>query len=280
MKRFVHGLCCAMSLSAAACGSGNDDVAGPEMLGPTTTPREEQGAVVNGTLLARVDVTKNHRLEFYAFAHGQAGVFETGPIEEGKPLLEAISGPTSLAEIYRMVLGASAEVPQALVEADAKAKAAEIYMPLDVEPRTPIVQETPIARDEMVPKACAPDFYNDNYGAQWFFTNLCNVGNFRLCDDNWPAVRFLSVSSSFLNWRIMAADFVLGARMHGGHYAPVNRKPVFFPDFDFPVFARNYGEFVYSGSGRRDVFGAANADCPRIHWAIGSSSPLPQPLRF
>jgi len=208
----------ALLLSTASFGGVADS-------GENTVPAQHVEGV-NGLLLHRINVSPDHRIEFFQFEGGQTGTRETLSIDSGESsLLDPVTRENhaqSLADIFRRV-APHQTVPQALLNADRKAamltlnsKSSQDAALVDadggktsalVSAQIP-TSHTLAASAASAAQSCSDDYYGDGWGATWFKQNYCNTGAHRLCDpSNWGWGTTTVKNTQWWSYRQMEGDF-------------------------------------------------------------------------
>lgn len=180
---------------------------------------------IRGELLATVQVSEKHRVDFYDYGKGAVGAHEM--VEIGDDILfDKLKTKPTLAEIFTLAKP-GAEVPRALLDAQTRADAfnkqssrvAEALdnnlPPSNVErPITPSATGNVASQSQAL--ACSDDLLGDSWGAQWFLDNYCNEGCFRNCSTNVVSSNW-NTTKDWFKWKVMAADFNVVAHSKGSH---------------------------------------------------------------
>jgi hypothetical protein len=146
----------------AACGGGVEQKHSAEAEPP----------VIQGTLLAGVDLPEEHRVEFYEFSPGQIGIRELGREDDRTRALtvEQLQA-LSLSEAYRKLLPEAKEVPAELLAAEVRRQTRrenEATQALSVPPEG--VKAAGPVQEERVALDAASD-------AAWFRSTFCTYAN-------------------------------------------------------------------------------------------------------
>lgn len=168
-------------LGLAACGGGAEP----------THPAEAQLPVIQGTLLAAVDLPAERRVEFYEFSPGQIGIRELGRQEDSSRLLTVEQLQSmALADAYRKLMPEAQEVPAELQAAEVRRQSRRLSAeaqgpsapPETVKPAAPVQEER-----------AAMDAASD---AAWFRSTFCTTAN---VDSAFCAT---DISSAQSGWRL------------------------------------------------------------------------------
>jgi hypothetical protein len=148
-----------------------------------------------GTVLARVTLSDSYRVEFVQVEPGMIGIHEAASVDDTMIPLRG-----SLTEMHQ-ALAPGQPVPAALVEADLS------YVPRSDPP------------EGVTPRSI--DYYDDEYGAQWFLDRYCKGGESRKCFTN-QVQREKRVRADWYKSCVMAGDFDLAAeiRITSGYDTP------------------------------------------------------------
>jgi len=183
-------------------------------------------AGIHGELLATVQVSARHRVDFYDFGEGAVGAHEVVDIGD-EVLLDKLTTKPTLADIFGVVKP-GAEVPRSLFDAQTRADAynrkfprpaGAIDSPLPantVDPAAATPASDDIGTHTSALTSCSADLLGDNWGAQWFLNNHCNEGCFRDCFTNVISSNWTTTKDWF-KWKVMAADFNVKAHTVGEH---------------------------------------------------------------
>lgn len=203
----------------AGCNTGEQDV--PAAPSATTTG-------IHGELLAKVEVSPGHSVDFYDYGDGAVGAHEVVDIGD-EILMDKIQTKPTLADIFKLAKP-GAQVPRALIDAQTRAdayirqhpKPAQLIDNNDLPSKVVPSAATPVASGEDVGSvtsaltACSGDLLGDNWGAQWFLNNFCNEGCFRDCPTNVGSSNW-NTTKDWFKWKVMAADFNVVAHTEGRH---------------------------------------------------------------
>jgi hypothetical protein len=145
---------------------------------------------IYGNLLYSLELTPDHRIDFYEFADGQTALRETYKGEGARTVLQPLSGKglKTLTELYQHFAAPGTSVPSAIREADVRAANLQRF---NYAPVTPVgrwagrgasgdnvVRSSPVTdglgQDRQGLAACSGDLFGDNWGAQWFRDTYCN----------------------------------------------------------------------------------------------------------
>lgn len=238
-----------------------------------------EDARVEGVMIHSLALSDTHTMDFYTMNEGGTLVHETASIDADEHLLTAgLPEGTTLSEIFEMV-APDQEIPQALIDAD-YSDVLEGFDEAQADMGDDLNQYDDVVDDTMSQGSCSPDYYNDNWGAQWFLNNFCNQGLIRNCSTLWPRADRWGVKAKWLSWQVMAGDFWHGARTWGEYkysYSSCNPWPfcssttTYRTLFDFPIQARYIDGVTFSSSGYTEyrLHATDNQGCPRVHYAQG-----------
>lgn len=197
---------------------------GAEQSVPAGQSTAAQG--IHGELLATVQVSPGHSVDFYDYGDGAVGAHEVVDIGD-EILLDKIKTKPTLAEIFSIVKPGAA-VPRALLDAQTRAdtynrrfprpaQAADDVLPTNsVSPAATQVASSDVAARSSAVVSCSGDLLGDNWGAQWFLNNYCNEGCFRDCPTN-VTYSDWTTTKDWFKWKVMAADFNVTAHTSGSH---------------------------------------------------------------
>lgn len=189
----------AVGLMGAACGGAEPP--------PDAVAVED---AVNGSLLARVELSATHRVDFYEFAPGQVGLRESGMVDEPTALgAERLALP--MDALYRELRGGDAPMPQALADALQRRAAAKAPGAVEMMTEPPAeVAQADLAEGGPGPVTSFGAWESWEGDAQWWRDNFCggagmdevfcptNVG---WADSGWRKTTYFETSG-------LAADFV------------------------------------------------------------------------
>ncbi len=234
---------------------------------------------INGDLLAAVDLDTEHRLEFYEFEPGVVAIRESFPVGEGYSSqidLGKIKN-RNLAEIYTSFAkaGQKQNSVQALRAAQIRSQEYDNYFDSLHHPEAQIVPDHDLeasAQGDEQHVFYSPDYYGDNYGAEWFLDSYCNAGGFRYCPTNASWAYSGRTTSSWFKTCAMAADFEVGVQFWGGHRAHTVIWPWVddwstYIDWDYQVRPRKVECWTYTGTGRRESRSTGLQPSPRTHFS-------------
>jgi hypothetical protein len=211
MSKGLLGATVALVLTQAlsGCGAGGDagaDTAGSEAV------QTESSAVegISGELLASVQLSDKHAVQFYDFGEGLLGARESMPMGTDS-VLDGFENELPLAEIFSL-LKPNVAVPAALIAAQVRAdqynrehpsvgpradrtlaqeeagRAVELSAPTSVSARVGAAEQVgygeQVGSVKQAATTCSDDLFGDQWGAQWFLNNFCNEGCFRYCHTN------------------------------------------------------------------------------------------------
>lgn len=182
---------------AISCSQDQDQVLEPT---PTTPDAADGNAAsanrITGDTLAVVNYADGSFVGFYEFSpgeiairHSQLAALKPGmakarvavSLQIGNKLDQMSEQKQSMVEIYKAI--ATAPQPEVISRlAAAQVRAAEVKTKTGSEPSTDgpqLLPDNPLEKSARVAAGCGPDYYNDDYGAQWFKDNYVNEGNFR-----------------------------------------------------------------------------------------------------
>ena len=235
---------------------------------------------IAGELLDSVVLGEDHFVEFWEAEPGVVFVRESAPIaddaEDGPAtMLTGIDGDFSVVDLYRIVTDNSrAEIPLAIRAASARVDERSLELAA-IEPAPELTGESTAEPGHANERACSPDYFNDNYGASWFFNNYCTEGTHRWCPTNYTGVELAVERTTWWKGVAMAADHWAGALYTGWYYVQTRKCIPFYcwdewteyPGFEIPMAARKIEAMVGVGVGYRDAKLIGNAPCPKVHFA-------------
>lgn len=272
-----------------ACNTGPKSEPGPA--GKAAAKVEKTEGAINGTLLYATEARPGHLVEFYDFGNGSTAIHESYAMElGGAGFMEDKASPDDLASVYRLLNPKETVVPTAILAADARAKrfvqdraalvaaeAAKRGMSIDQIVKEPAL-ELPARERNISPilsaaaSNCSPtDFYDDNWGVEWFYDNVCNERNIRICHTNRFTDQYTGKSSS-LRYKQMEGDFNVAGHMKGRTgsdqccFLWCDCGIDWHTDFDISVRPRHVEMFTYTRSAQyRDI--DATSPCGHAHTA-------------
>ncbi|CCH52672.1 hypothetical protein BN8_01688 [Fibrisoma limi BUZ 3] len=265
--------------------------------------RSRAVAGVVGDTLTVIDYGDGSFVGFYEFSPGEVAIRQSA-IAAPKPgqqnarvaaslqisaKLDRLSEQNqSLVEIYKAIAPAPQEATiKRLAEAQirlTKAKSADQSTPIDLG-ELPPPDRPADASARSAAGGCSVDYYNDNYGAQWFIDNYINENRFRKAMTNEQYARIRTVNDSYTKVAAMAPDFATGIRFSGERFLPC---PIFGigggcrweSRWSFDIAPRGvevwniYSSKVYSST-------AAGYDpCRRVHLGVCNDTPDIQAWNF
>lgn len=258
----------------------------------TTLELAEGEDWVDADLLAEVEIEEAHTLEFYEFEPGELAVIETFNADLSESVLPPPNEVEELNVLDTWIAVTDADIPDPLFEAQDRLLVREAELstqavldpePASADPDAASATELNASVPQATPEAsCAPDYYNDNYGASWFMGNYCNAGAFQNCQTNWAGFNTYRFTSTWFRFNVMAADFQTSARMWGGTSVPHTACSPFIgcdtfyfdhPQYDLYIGPRQVKAVQYYSTGVRYGHGAGNLPCRRIHAAELSYRP-------
>lgn len=246
-----------------------------------------------GTILAKLETSDRGVVTFYQTESKRLLIRESRLAEEpGAQGARAggidalLKGGASFADVYRGLSGAPA--PRALTDAETANEVA-----LAQEARSDLAKGVADTQAEGCPTCqaegdahllkgepagCAPDYYNDNYGAQWFIDNFVNEGNFRRYFTNVESYFYRpGYATSWYKASAMAADFATPVRFFGGYRVKICKMIVFWdydckyitaPSWDMMVQPRHI-ETIYGSSGSSWEASVEGQDpCKKAHLGV------------
>jgi hypothetical protein len=234
---------CALVLGIAstqpACSADIADGTGPD---ETQQTRE--------TLVYTLQLNPTHKIDFHEYAYGMTGVHETMPVGEVEALRLPDDRARTLSELFELVKP-GAEIPEALVLADARALAARqlveeklaqdpSFLPRDAEDEAAVSGEVHgsdgLGKDTSAAIVCSGDFYRDQWGASWYLQHFgtgfsdgarCppaprNVASFSAQGSITNAFQSTArhTASRILQWKQMEGDFTNKGSSKGFVAAP------------------------------------------------------------
>ena len=269
----------------AACGVGEKGEKPAPVTGVTPVVHATRSeGVINGTLLYSTEPRPGHLVEFYDFGDGATAVHESFPMDiGGTGIMEDKADPVDLASVFHLLNPKTAIVPDQILAADLRAKQAaeahakvradnaKINAPISELPPEPSSLES---GDGQLLSAtnCSDDFYGDNWGVEWFYSNVCNERNIRICHTNKATDTYTGKSSS-LRYKQMEGDFNVAGHMTGLHWTEncclilvCDCGLTQHTDFDLSVRPRHVEMFTYTTSAfaRRIT---ATSPCGHAHTA-------------
>lgn len=251
-----------------------------------------------GTILARVETNDRGVVTFYQTESKRLLIRESrmadAPGAQGaRGGIDALlKGGASFSEVYRDLSGQPA--PRVLTDAETANKEAlaqearndpgtgvadTLGSPLAVELHQDAEVGDPRLKGE--PEGCAPDYYNDNYGAQWFIENFVNEGNFRNYFTNVERRTYRpGRKTSWYKASAMAADFKTPVRFYGGYMhnscecinmrTYVDCSCSYRPHLEWDMMVQpRWIETMYCGSGNEWVASVEGQDpCRKAHLGV------------
>ena len=244
---------------------------------------------IAGTKLASVPYGEG-QVSFYEFEPGAIGIRHSYSYEKDhndgsskrassfeEELEYGITNDQTLDKIYENLT----EKPDAIVikvlkEAqkrnDVLAKETKHNDQVESEHRPQTISEVnPISKANARTSAtCSPDYYNDNYGSQWFLDRYCVEGNFREYYINKVGYeRSYTVSSNWSKAHAMAADFEVPISFQG-RVEPKKGYPYNKPFFDYDVMPRRIESWYFKDWTRRifEVNVRSHGPCAKAHLSV------------
>lgn len=235
----------------AGCGNASEESS-------TAEGTSKQGTIA-GQLLSSVEISPDHKLDFYEFGEGSVGVHESLPIGD-KQILDQIDDKASLQRIYSLARPGAA-VPAALIDAQARADEYQRQFPgtgaaVDVaDPTLPAKQIPQVPSSAENTKStsqdltlCSDDQLGDNWGSQWFLDNFCNTGCFRNCVTDQASKSYSTTRDRFW-WRSMNGDFWNPA--HTAGYRECSICASFKTIWDYDIAPRHVDSWTMTGGYRK-----------------------------
>jgi hypothetical protein len=190
-------------------------------------------------------------LYFYDFGGGTAGVRESLSMDNGeKAVLDGIAAQASLTDIYLTLNPDAADVPQAILDADARtvrARAESVAEPDAVSERSESTTELNQAILSASASNCSADYFGDGWGGDWFLNNFCNQGNYRWCLKNLDWADSGEGRHPWYSWRQFEGDFnehghISGTRISCHWYGCDFRTTI----LDYDVLPRHYEIWTFT----------------------------------
>jgi hypothetical protein len=254
---------------------------------------------ITATSLHSVEVAPGHEIKFYEFGDNDLGVNEILDVDQHTPILKRLKkSPSSAVELFRLI-NPKAEIPQSLVEADARSANAapddntiaddEVGGDSDALPDSPRSEQrlvVPSSPALASPMACPNDGYWHSWDcdAQWFTSNFCNTGDKRFCPTNAGGWAWSQKTGGQMNVTGMAAGFNTVAR-----FVIRRRKCSLFDGCSWKIYVdtilqpRTYSHWYFSKSYKRHARIDTTSGEPRIHFAMtynSGSNPPSTPLPY
>jgi hypothetical protein len=270
-----------VSFAVALLGGCSADLAPAP--GPVTSEPaiDAPGLGVGAVELASIDVDSARRVRLYEVRPGHVVIRETIDLDaiDASAEPEAALPPLARADLSGLlpsevfaILAPSEAVPAALLAADGRVVAAAAAE----RSAAPAPPATAASGESRVDVARSADYYGDNYGAQWFLDNYCNIYNFRWCVTNWTGFYSGTINTSASEVCVMAADFDSAADFRGVQHSWA--APLLFSSgrwyewelWNFKVWPRHIE--CMSGNqgvnGYYEAWATGLAPSPRVHTAV------------
>jgi hypothetical protein len=128
---------------------------------------------------------------------------------------------------------------------------------------------------------CTPDYFQDNYGAQWFIDNYINVNKFRRYQTNQAKAGYQTQNNSWTKIVAMAPDYGTGIHFRGERlecYGFLCINTHWVDRWSFDISARGVEEwYIYSNKTYRSR--AKGYDpCQRVHIGACNDRNSPSPI--
>ncbi|AQG80483.1 hypothetical protein AWR27_14820 [Spirosoma montaniterrae] len=191
-----------------------------------------------GDTLAVVKYANGNFVSFYEFAPGEVAIRHSlvlpdkpgaerarmAATEHIDDVLDQLSAENkSLVDIYKAISTTpESDVMNRLAKAQARLTTAKAA-PKEPQsfPDEPVPsQQARAASARSAAAGCAPDYYNDSYGAQWFIDHYINENRFRKSMTNEAYARIRTENDSWTKVAAMAADFGTGIHFSGERFLP------------------------------------------------------------
>jgi hypothetical protein len=293
MARFLLAL-----LLAGTSFSCADDLLNAPAAAPPEGDAEKPinpAAGVMGDTLTVIRYEDGSFVGFYEFSPGELAIRHSfrasGGNDRQNKRLTASEGITrtldqlgeqkkTVAQIYQaLVPEVDPQVFSRLAQADARAvslAAAEQANPDSIPAPGPAFTGRSNAR---IAGGCSPDYFNDQYGAQWFIDTFINENRFRKALTNRPQAGFFTEDASFTKVVAMAADFGSSIYFRGTRYecsGLFNLACNWKHRWGFDMAPRQV-EIVYIYSSKRYASWAMGyAPCAKVHIGVCTDGGPPE----
>ncbi|MCU0353030.1 MAG: hypothetical protein MUD08_04710 [Cytophagales bacterium] len=219
MKKISFASLLLLSLCYTACQQPEPAPAAPE----TTQAPLKDG--IAGDQLAVVNYEDGSFVGFYEFSPGEVAIRHSqaapqpgsknarsmASLQVSTKLDEMSEKKRSLVEIYQSIVAhPQKEVIQRLSHTQTRIAKAYAEPISNVAPTTSLLSPVQSNGARAAASGCSPDYFNDNYGAQWFRDNYVNESRFRHYLTNAGAVTITTKNQSWAKTCAMAGDFATG----------------------------------------------------------------------
>jgi hypothetical protein len=251
------------------------------------TQPSEQAAIV-GDVLAEVEIQPGYVVRLLELSPGNIAIHGSMNVDDvagAPPFVAADESLGTVVDIYKHMHAkagrviADADVPESIRAASLRAdERDQLLLELEATEKVSTLPEvddhTPI---QTLSSECSPDYYGDNYGAQWFKDTMCNKLN-----TNFPTTNVASWSGGYkwigrywIGFAWLAADFWDGARVDLSFCHDEPNTPGLWPFDDRFWICRvvlnnvfvgpRQGDFIYLRAYGGSAAIRGEGPCPRVH---------------
>ncbi|MBC7922696.1 MAG: hypothetical protein H7Z75_16580 [Ferruginibacter sp.] len=277
----------ALLFAGTAISCSKDPLSGPVQETPGVAKGNDSTNVITGDTLAVVRYEDGSFVGFHEFAPGEVAIrhSRTAPkpgrqnarlsasLQISSKLDLMSEKGQSLVAIYRAIASAP---DQATINrlAQAQARLTQAKAERDSTPPLPFPAELPgskrteggSARTEAT--GCTADYFNDNYGAQWFIDNFISENKFRRSRTNVPQACYQTANDSWTKVVAMAPDFETGIHFSGERlecYGFLCLSWHWVPRWSFDIAPRGVEDwYIYSDKTYQSRAHGYNP-CQRVH---------------
>jgi hypothetical protein len=296
-RKSVSGYAIALLFAGMAISCSSDQVLEPVLTTPNATAKARVASQISGDTLVVVRYQDGSFVSFHEFSPGDVAIrhshhLSTRPGEGNSrqmasaqisSKLDALSDQhQSLVDMYRaLVTAPDAQAISRLTSAQARlvqAKAEQQTAPPD---ELDSLSRQANTGTQAVAAGCTPDYYNDNYGAQWFIDNFVNVNKFRRSQTNRIKAGYHTVNDDWTKVVAMAPDFATGIHFSGERYECYGflcTKWHWVPRWSFDISPRGVEEwYIYSNKAYRSR-AKGYSPCQRVHLGACNDRHVPVAL--
>jgi hypothetical protein len=282
-KSFL-GQAIALTITGMALSCSGDQVLDSVQTTNRGATRERAISRVAGDTLAVVRYADSSFVIFREFAPGDVAIQHSHQLASrpGEPnarrvasaqissKLDVLSNQDqSLVAIYQaLVATPDAQMVNRLAEAQARLVQARAEPKSTIPLSATLIEEGSEADAPSVVTGCTPDYFNDNYGAQWFIDNYINVNKFRQAQTNKSKAGYQTENDSWTKIVAMAPDFATGIHFRGKRLECTNflcYDSHWVDRWAFDINARGVEEwYIYSNKLYRSIVKGYDP-CQRVH---------------
>lgn len=122
-------------------------------------------------------------------------------------------------------------------------------------------------------EACTGDYYDDNFGAQWFLDRFCTEGSTKICKTNQKWYNSGTRKTKWFKTYAMAADFEASCTLNVFYYDEIcgflwtDCEWYRFPKYTIEVAPRTVEGYIITSTGNYESEAQGQSPCRRVHFS-------------